>query len=439
MLAMEFPPQKPPCFEGLTPEKIIAETEEIISATSALHDQLATTFIPAIATFENVVRPIVDDGNRTACRLAILSELLAQLSPSVKVRQAARQAELKIASAKARNLMRHDVAALVFAVYDRETSTPSGDLDVQDRHLLSSMRGKYVRSGAGLRTDEERERFRIASDELSQICAAAQDTFVEPEDGIWFERAELAGVPDAFLATMLQDGTHVQVTFRRNHIAAVLAYATSSDTRRRLTIADWHRLPENVTRLGKAVALRDEIARLLGYEHHAALKMESRMATSVIHVKFQLEDLHCRLKPVAQLQTDRLLKLKRKDLVNEKEPVSELYGWDISYYSRQQKRDKPLVIHPPIAEYFEARHTLQAMLTLFHDLFGIEFRPTTASVWHNSVTPYQVWDTPSEGGDFLGYLYTDLFEREGKYRGAHCITIQPVSPHLQMTSHLFDG
>lgn len=427
MSTPKFPPAEPPYFEGLTPEAVLSETQHIITTTSALHDRLVTSFSPATTTFANVIRPIVDDANRAACRLTILSYLLSQLSPSLDVRSAAQQAERSIAAARTRNLMREDIAALVFAVYERETNRPSGDLDVQDQYLLFSLRGEYVRSGAGLRIDEERERFRVASDEISDICTAAQNTLVEPEEGIWFERAELAGIPEHLLATMTEDGTRVQVTFRKHHTAAVLEHATSSATRRRHTIANWHRLPQNVERLSQVVALRDEVARLLRFEHHAALKIESRMAPSVAYVQAQLEDLHKRLKPVAQAVTERLLELKRKDTANDEDPISELYAWDQAYYRLKQKEEGSSVDCSLFAEYFEAKHTLQAMLTLFHDLFGMEFRPFVTSVWHESVTPYQVWDTPGEGVEFLGYLYVDLFEREGKYRGAHCIGIEPVS------------
>ena len=238
---------------------------------------------------------------------------------------------------------------------------------------------------------------------------------------------------------MLEDGTRLQVTFRKNHVGAVLSYATRSETRRRFTVANWHRLPKNVKRLANAVALRHEIAQLLKFDNHAALKMESRMAPSVAYVEAQLQDLHKRLKPVAQAETDHLLELKRKDPAHSEDPVSELYAWDSAYYGRKLQKDGSSVDHSLLAEYFEARHTLQAMLTMFHDLFGMDFKSFVTSVWHDSVIPYQVWDTPSEGGKFLGYLYVDLFERQGKYRGAHCIAIQPVSSFRYLSSYVFKG
>ncbi|EWG41479.1 hypothetical protein FVEG_03590 [Fusarium verticillioides 7600] len=412
----------PPSFASLTPDGVLAETENILTSTSALHDDLAAKFTPSTATFNNIIRPIVDDTNRAACRLRILTTLLGQLSPDRELRDAARRAETRGAAAQVKILMRHDIASLVGAIYEREKTAPDGNLDGQDRHLLARMHGEYLRSGSFLRSHKEREELQATLDEIDRVRSAAQTAFTEDEGGIWFDRADLAGVPETMLASMPQEGTQVQVTFRNTHVTAVMRHAVSSDTRRRFAVADQNRLPDNVTRLASLVALRDEVARLLRYEHHAALKIVDKMAPSVDYVEAQLSDLHRRLKPLAKAETDRLIQLKQRDC---KEPVSELYFWDRAYYLHKQTQRNFFVDHEPLAEYFEVNRTLQGMLDVFKELFGIEFQPIVTSVWHESVVAYEAWDTPSEGGEFLGHLYVDLFDREGKYRGAHHVLIQP--------------
>lgn len=52
---------------------------------------------------------------------------------------------------------------------------------------------------------------------------------------------------------------------------------------------------------------------------------------------------------------------------------------------------------------------------------------TDAPVWQKDVTVYEAWNSEDQGGEFLGYLYLDLYAREGKYAGAHSSLIQPVS------------
>ncbi|KAF5553107.1 hypothetical protein FPHYL_8834 [Fusarium phyllophilum] len=413
----------PPSFENLAPDAVLAETENILTTTSALHDDLAATFTPSTATFNNIIRRIVDDTNRAACRLHILMTLLGQLSPDKELRDAARQAETRVAAAQVRILMRPDIASLVGAIYEREKTAPDGNLDGQDLHLLTRMHVEYLRSGSYLQGDKEREELRVALEEIDQVQSAAQAAFTEEEGGIWFDRADLTGIPETILESMPQEGTRIQVTFRSSPVTALMRHAVSSETRRRFAVADQNRLPENVPRLARLVALRDKVARLLGYEHHAALKIVDKMAPSVDYVEAQLNDLHRRLKPVAQAETDRLIQLKQRD---SGEPVSELYSWDRAYYLHKQTQKSFFVDHELLAEYFEANNTLQGMLNVFHELFGIEFKLIETSVWHESVVAYEAWDVPSEGCGFLGHLYVDFFEREGKYRGAHHILIQPV-------------
>ncbi|KAF5978683.1 hypothetical protein FCOIX_5729 [Fusarium coicis] len=412
----------PPSFANLTPDGVLAETENILTSTSALHDDLAARFTPSTATFNNFIRPIVDDTNRAACRLRILTTLLGQLSPDRELRDAARRAETRVAAAQVKILMRHDIASLVGAIYEREKTAPDGYLDGQDRHLLTRMHGEYLRSGSFLRGGKEREELQAALDEIDQVRSAAQAAFTEEEGGIWFDRADLAGVPETVLESMRQEGSRIQVTSRSAHVSAVMRHAVSSETRRRFAVADQNRLPENITRLASLVTLRDKVARLLGYEHHAALKIVDKMAPSVGYIEAQLNDLHKKLKPLAQAETGRLIQLKRRDC---KEPVSELYSWDRAYYLHKQTQGNLFVDQELLAEYFEVNHSLQRMLDVFKELFGIEFLSIVTSVWHESVVAYEVWDTPSEGGEFLGHLYVDLFDRKGKYRGAHHVLIQP--------------
>jgi metallopeptidase MepB len=48
-------------------------------------------------------------------------------------------------------------------------------------------------------------------------------------------------------------------------------------------------------------------------------------------------------------------------------------------------------------------------------------------VWHEDVQVFSVWDEEAQGSGFVGYLYLDLFPREGKYGHAANFNLQPVS------------
>ena len=53
-------------------------------------------------------------------------------------------------------------------------------------------------------------------------------------------------------------------------------------------------------------------------------------------------------------------------------------------------------------------------------------------VWHEDVQVFSVWDDAGEGSGFIGYLYLDLFPREGKYGHAANFNLQPVR-HIPYT------
>ncbi|CAJ0538644.1 Ff.00g066550.m01.CDS01 [Fusarium sp. VM40] len=192
----------PPSFEDLKPDAVLAEIQDIIDSTLALHDDLAARFTATSADFACVIRPIVNDTNRAACRLRILTTLLGQLSPDRELRDAAQQAETIVSAAQANIQMRPDIALLVAAVYEKEKIEQDASLDDQDRHLLAHVHNEYVRSGACLRSDDEHKELRTALEQISDLRTATQASFTEEEDGIWFERSALEGVPENILATL---------------------------------------------------------------------------------------------------------------------------------------------------------------------------------------------------------------------------------------------
>lgn len=81
------------------------------------------------------------------------------------------------------------------------------------------------------------------------------------------------------------------------------------------------------------------------------------------------------------------------------------------------------------------------MLDIFEHLFGLVIkllskadRDALAStgngddcLWHPEVRMFSVWDDASEGSGFIGYLYTDIHPRPGKYNHAANYPLCPVS------------
>lgn len=140
--------------------------------------------------------------------------------------------------------MRHDIAALVAAVY-KSSSRSEGtedrynEMGAEDRHLLARMFGEYCRSGTSNRDDSIRSRIQTAMSELIQLQVAAQKALAEATDGLWFTRPELSGMPDeelAILKVALHESGNTAdgrfwLTFQTEHQTYAMRYASSGETR----------------------------------------------------------------------------------------------------------------------------------------------------------------------------------------------------------------
>lgn len=190
----------------------------------------------------------------------------------------------------------------------------------------------------------------------------------------------------------------------------------------------------------EAILLRDEAARLLGYPNHAAFRIEDKMAKDPATVNTFLSDLRSRLVAGGEKERDHLLELKKKDEeARGLKSDGNYYLWDHRYYDRMMVEQEYSIDETKIAEYFPLTSTVQGMLHIFEELFGLVFVELDASerkrlsptgkaediAWHEDVIIFSVWDDSSEGDGFVGYLYLDLHPRQGKYGHAANFNLQP--------------
>lgn len=439
------PPQPPPSF-AISPSDLLSQTQAIITASTSLEDALVSSLTLSTATFSTLVRPILRDDHAASQKLLIF-RIFSSVAPDKALREAAREAEQLLAKASAESLMRADVAALVAAAYHKHQNTEH-QLGSEDAYKLFKMHRAYQNAGAGLQDEAVRQDYVDKVARRNELLVAARKQISEADDGVFFSRGQLAGVPETVLDSLqARDGDgFLKVTFKRGHLFPVMKHAVSARTRKALHLARERRFPENVERLEEVVRLRHDIAQILGFENHAALKMEDKMAPSVDAVLARLTKLKTELKSLAKHEIDALYALKREYLqdhaaqVNEEtlEDAARLNPWDWAFYARIQDLQKHAVDSLFISEYFEVQHSLKGMLSIFEELFGMRFVPVdNAPTWHPDVTVYSSWDAPDQaGGSFLGYLYLDLYAREGKYAGAHCSAIQPGFTRDDGTRHL---
>ncbi len=177
------------------------------------------------------------------------------------------------------------------------------------------------------------------------------------------------------------------------------------------------------------LALRQEMAELLGYAHFADRVLESRMAKNGEEALTFVEDLHKRIRDQFRQEIHELEAFKAETTG---EPVDRLEPWELAYWSEKLRRARYDFDAEALRPYFAIGEVLGGMFRLAEELFGIRLeerqvvcreKPSENSVsaegeievWHEEVTFYDVFD---QGGEHLGGFYADWHPRESKRGGA---------------------
>lgn len=459
------PPQSPPLFTG-TSQSVIEDTKRLVSGAERreecvrdgcadclgslqisrsknLQDAIVADHDASTVSFNNVLLPMAMDDNKMGTESHILC-FYQSVSSDQGLRDASTEAEKLFDDFGIESSMREDVFNLVDAVFKKESEAAT--LDPESQRLLEKDRKGYIKSGLGLPVGTQRDRFKEIQKRLSELTIQFQKTLNEEKGGLWFAPVELDGVP-ADVLDSLKKGTDenegkIRLTFKYPDLFPALKYAKSAEARKRIFLANENKCSSNIPLLRETLILRDEAARLLGYKDHAHYRIEDKMAKTPETVDRFLGDLRQRLGPGGDEEVKKLKDLKISDMASrglKDEYDGHYYLWDHRFYDRLLLEKEHSLDQQLIAEYFPLSTTIVGMLKIFEELFGLSFVEITGSdmdavsetgkggdiIWHQDVQLFSVWNDDDAGGDFVGYIYFDLFPRENKYGHAANFNLQP--------------
>ncbi|KAF6804533.1 metallopeptidase (peptidase family M3) [Colletotrichum sojae] len=415
-----------PLLPLLSATDLVPTIQRLLAAEASLLDSLTSSISPQQARYATVILPIQESQDATQSAASIFSMLRYSGPPDKATRDAVAEAQKLWVAADAERLKRADVFALVQAVWDKNEE----GVDEEGKRVVEDMWLEFRHAGHGVLDREGVEGYLARRTRIEELKRAFQGSLSEDDGGIWIDEDELAGVPETEASRWRRDAGRVFVKLDRAGYDAVLSYAHSSETRRRMHLAYEDRLRENVGLYKQILLLRDENARVLGYDSHAAFRIRRRTAPSTEWVGEFLNKLSGELLPHGRREIARLGKIKKQHLerLGEKDG-QEIMAWDYYYYARLLEQSCA-VDQDLVSEWFPLRHTLQSMLDLFHSFLGLDFIPVPekdleGKIWAEEVEVWAVWEGRGEQkGEFVGYLYADVIYREGKYRGNCNVNLQ---------------
>ncbi|KAK7203164.1 hypothetical protein BZA70DRAFT_83434 [Myxozyma melibiosi] len=418
----KVPPQPAPVWDH-TPEQISAGIAKIVADSKKLSDEVAAVAQP---TFENVIKAIVDGDH---AQYGTIRQLLFyhNVSTDAAVRESSAKAEEVFREYNIELSMREDLFKVVDAVYKQAPA-----LDAESTRLLEKMHLDFVRNGLAL-PKEKRDELKALQKALSSLELAYKTNLSENTESILFTKEELEGLPADNLSQLEQVEGKYKMTFKYPDVVPVIKYAKNAETRKRAFVGDQNKARQNCELLEKAVKLRAKIAKVLGYETHAAYVLEERMAKTPENVSNFLNDLRGKLTDAGKAEIAKLKQLKAAELSSAGLTPDDAFNiWDYRYFDRVLLETEYEVDGEKISEYFPVQPTIEKMLGIFEELFGLRFVEATGaerSVWHEDCKQFAVWQVvdpaDEDNVEFVGWLYFDLHPRTGKYGHAANFNLNP--------------
>jgi oligopeptidase A len=302
-----------------------------------------------------------------------------------------------------------------------------GQLDTAQKKVIDNALRDFHLSGVDL-PDDQKARFKKIQQQLSQLTTKFEENVLDATQG-WTKHidneARLAGLPESARAMAKQAAAQKQLngwlfTLDFPSYFAVMTYADDRKLRSEMHKAYVTRASDqgpnagkwdNSEVMGEILALRHELAQLLGYQTYAERSLVTKMADTPERVLGFLHDLAKCSKPVADKELHEL-----EDFARNEQGVTQLEPWDISYYSEKLRQHTYAISQEELKPYFPETSVIPGMFEVVKRLYGMHIQMVdSVDVWHPDVRFYEIRD---DQGALRGEFYLDLYARENKRGGA---------------------
>ena len=407
-----------PRFDAIKPDQITPAIDQLLAEADAAVKR-AETIAPV--SWESFVVPLDDATERLYRAWGQVTHLQAVVNtPELREAYNANLPKVtRFGSALGQNLA-------LYAQYKALAQSPEAkDYDAARRKALENALRDFRLGGAEL-DEAGKARFTAIREELSASAAKFSNNVLDATDA-WAlyveDESRLAGLPaDVLAAARAQaekDGrAGWKLTLQMPCYLPVQTYAEDRGLREQLYRASAVRASElgddagldNSALIDRILALRAELAALLGFASYADYSVATKMADSPQAVLAFLRDLGARALPHARRDRAELEAFARDEL-----GLDDLQAWDLAWASEKLKQARYSYSGQEVKQYFIEPKVLAGLFDLIHALYGLRVEPDQAPTWHPDVRFYRL---VGDDGQLVGQFYLDLYAREGKRGGA---------------------
>ena len=411
-------PHTLPPFNDIRPEHVEPAVKKRLADSRRTVDEVVKQ---GDYRWQALVRPLDNSGEAISQTWSPISHLNSVTnSPELR---AAYQASLGELSAYGTWFGQHQ--GLFNAYQALRDSDEYASLDVAQKRAIDNTLRDFTLAGVNL-PEEKKKRFGDIRARLSELSNQFSNNVLDATQA-WHldvERERLAGLPDSAL-DMLKANAEAKgvegyrITLDFPCYFPVISYAEDRSLREEVYTAFVTRASDigpsaaqydNSAVMSEIVALRQEMAALLGFNTYADLSLATKMAASPAQVIDFLNDLAARARPQAEAEFSGLQQFAQQQL-----GLDVLAPWDITYASEKLREQRYAISQEALRPYFPAHKVIDGLFGVVNRLYGLTFRERTdVAVWHPDV---RYFDVVEHSAPIAGF-YLDLYAREGKRGGA---------------------
>ncbi|AUY12605.1 MULTISPECIES: oligopeptidase A [Serratia] len=410
-----------PPFSAIRPEDIVPAVQSALADCRAAVERVVAQ--PGPFTWDNLCQPLAESDDRLSRIWSPIGHLNS-VKNSPELRAAYEQA-LPLLSEYGTWVGQHE--GLYQAYRSLKEGAAFEALSVPQRKAVDNALRDFELSGIGLSADKQQRYGEIVA-RLSELGSTYSNNVLDATMGwskLITDEAELSGLPESALAqaqamAQAKEQEGWLLTLDMPSYLPVLTYADNRALREEMYRAFATRASDQGPNAGKwdnsevmaeTLALRHELAQLLGFDTYADKSLATKMAESPEQVIGFLSDLAKRARPQAEQELAQLRAFAKQHY-----GVDELEAWDITYYGEKQKQHLFSISDEQLRPYFPEQRVVEGLFEVVKRIYGITAKERKdVETWHPDVRFFDLFDV---NGELRGSFYLDLYARENKRGGA---------------------
>ncbi|MFH7027447.1 MAG: M3 family metallopeptidase [Heteroscytonema crispum UTEX LB 1556] len=436
-----------PSFADITPAQVVPAFKQLLVD---LDKELTTLEANVEPTWNGLVAPLERLTERLTWSWGVVSHLMG-VKNSPELREAYETVQPQVVQFSNKLGQSQPIYNAFKTLQASETWTT---LDSAQKRIVEAAIRDAELSGVGLQ-GEARQRFNNIQMEMAELSTKFSNHVLDATKAFSLtltNKEEIDGLPPSLISLAAQTARAAgeenatpengpwRITLDFPSYGPFMQHSTRRDLREQLYRAFVTRASsgelDNNPLIVRILELRQELAKLLGFETFAQLSLASKMAPSVQAVEGLLEELRRASYDAAVKEFEELKAFAASKGAAE---ANDLKHWDISFWAERQREEKFAFTAEQLRPYFPLPQVLDGLFGLVKRLFSVTVTPADgqAPVWHEDVRYFQIAD---ENGAPLAYFYLDPYSRPAEKRGGAwmdtCITRSKISEDGVTTTRL---